>query len=202
MNNTKRKKRKSLSPRLSCPLQKSIALVGLMGCGKTSIGMRLARRINLTFVDSDHEIEKAAGHTVAEIFEKFGEDDFRKGERRVINRLLNQGENIVLGTGGGAFMDEQTRGRLKLKTLIIWLRVDIDILVERTSRRDTRPLLQKGNPQDIFQKLADERHPVYEESHIVVESGQSPHDVVVNDIIWQINKYLASDKNNQSEPEN
>ena len=156
----------------------------------------------LTESTTFHEIEKAAGHTVAEIFEKFGEDDFRKGERRGINRLLNQGENIVLGTGGGAFMDEQTRGRLKLKTLVIWLRVDIDILVERTSRRDTRPLLQKGNPQDIFQKLADERHPVYEESHIVVESGQSPHDVVVNDIIWQINKYLASDKNNQSEPEN
>ena len=165
-----------------------------MGCGKTTIGVRLARRLNLTFVDSDHEIEAAAGHTVEEIFEKFGEDDFRKGERRVINRLINEDKKIILGTGGGAFMDAKTRGRLKKQTIVIWLRVDVDLLVERTSKRDTRPLLKKGNPRKILQKLTEERYPIYEEAHIIVESGHGPHDTVVNDIIWKLNKYLAHEK--------
>lgn len=201
MDNSKKRKYISRAPHLKYPLRKSISLVGLMGCGKTTIGMRLGRRINLEFVDSDHEIELAAGHTVADIFDKFGEDDFRKGERKVINRLLNQDRNIILGTGGGAFMDEQTRKRLKHKTIVIWLCVDLDLLVERTSKRDTRPLLQKGNPQEIFKKLAKERYPIYEESHIIVESGQAPHDMVVNNIILQINKYLAPEKNDDSGPE-
>lgn len=194
MNNLKRKRKKSLSPRLRYPLRKSISLVGLMGCGKTTIGVRLARRLHLNFVDSDHEIEAAASHTVTEIFEKFGEDDFRKGERRVINRLISQDKNIILGTGGGAFMDPKTRGRLKTQTIVIWLRVDVELLVERTSKRDTRPLLRKGNPRKILQKLTEERYPIYEEAHIIVESGQGPHDAVVNDIIWKLNKYLASEK--------
>jgi|TARA_R110002096_G_scaffold436105_1_gene668032 shikimate kinase len=194
MNNLKRKRKKSLLPRLRYPLRKSISLVGLMGCGKTTIGVRLARRLHLEFIDSDHEIEAAAGHTVTEIFEKFGEDDFRKGERRVINRLISQDKNIILGTGGGAFMDQKTRGRLKKQTIVIWLRVDVDLLVERTSKRDTRPLLRKGNPRKILQKLTEERYPIYEEAHIIVESGQGPHDAVVNDIIWKLNKYLATEK--------
>lgn len=165
-----------------------------MGSGKTTIGVRLARRLHLKFMDSDQEIEKAAGHTVSEIFEKFGEEDFRKGERRVINRLVSQDKKIVLGTGGGAFMDQKTRGRLKRQTIVIWLKVDVDLLVERTSKRDTRPLLRKGNPRKILTDLAKERYPVYEEAHIVVESGQGPHDKVVNDIIWKLNKYLALEK--------
>ncbi|MBL4602672.1 MAG: shikimate kinase [Emcibacteraceae bacterium] len=194
MNNFKRKRKKGLSPRLRYPLRKSISLVGLMGSGKTTIGVRLARRLHSKFVDSDHEIEAAAGHSVAEIFEKFGEEDFRKGERRVISRLITQEKNIVLGTGGGAFMDLKTRGRLKAQTIVIWLKVDVELLVERTARRDTRPLLQKGNPRKILQKLIEERYPVYEEAHIIVESGQGPHDKVVNDIIWKLNKYLAIEK--------
>ncbi len=194
MNNLKRKRKKSLSPRLRYPLRKSISLVGLMGSGKSTIGIRLARRLHLNFVDSDHEIEVAAGHTVTEIFEKFGEEDFRKGERRVINRLISDKNKIVLGTGGGAFMDPKTRGRLKRQTIVIWLKVDVDLLVERTSKRDTRPLLKKGNPKKILQKLTEERYPIYEEAHITVESGQGPHDKVVNDIIWKLNKYLAIEK--------
>ncbi|MCC3861815.1 shikimate kinase [Pseudemcibacter aquimaris] len=194
MNSFNRKRRKNLAPRLRYPLRKSIALVGLMGSGKTTVGVRLARRLHLKFMDSDQEIEKAAGHTVSEIFEKFGEEDFRKGERRVINRLVNQDKKIVLGTGGGAFMDKKTRGRLKRQTIVIWLKVDVDLLVERTSKRDTRPLLRKGNPRKILTNLANERYPVYEEAHIVVESGQGPHDKVVNDIIWKLNKYLAIEK--------
>lgn len=194
MNNLKRKRKKNLAPRLRYPLRKSISLVGLMGSGKTTVGVRLARRLNLQFMDSDQEIEAAAGHTVAEIFEKFGEDDFRKGERRVINRLVSQDKKIVLGTGGGAFMDSKTRGRLKRQSIVIWLKVDVDLLVERTSRRNTRPLLQKGNPEKILKKLTEERYPVYKEAHITVESGQGPHDKVVNDIIWKLNRYLAIEK--------
>lgn len=194
MNNLKRKIKKNPAPRLRYPLRKSISLVGLMGSGKTTIGVRLARLLNMKFVDSDHEIELAASHTVSEIFEKFGEEDFRKGERRVIKRLITQESKIVLGTGGGAFMDPKTRGRLKRHTIVIWLKVDVDLLVERTSKRDTRPLLQKGNPRKILQKLTEERYPVYKEAHIVIESGQEPHDKVVIDIIWKLNKYLAIEK--------
>lgn len=194
MNNLKRKRKKGPTPRLRYPLRKSISLVGLMGSGKTTVGVRLARRLQLKFVDSDHEIEVAAGHSVSEIFEKFGEEDFRKGERRVINRLIGQDSKIILGTGGGAFMDPKTRGRLKRQTIVIWLKVDVELLVERTSKRDTRPLLRKGNPRKILQKLTDERYPIYKEAHIIVESGQGPHDKVVNDIIWKLNKYLAIEK--------
>lgn len=194
MNNFIRKRKKSLAPRLRYPLRKSISLVGLMGSGKTTIGVRLARRLQIKFVDSDQEIEAAAGHSVSEIFEKFGEEDFRTGERRVINRLITQDKKVVLGTGGGAFIDPTTRGRLKRQTIVIWLKVDVELLVERTSRRDTRPLLKKGNPRKILTQLANERYPVYEEAHIVVQSGQAPHDKVVNDIIWKLNKYLATEK--------
>jgi len=165
-----------------------------MGCGKSTIGIRLARQLNVKFLDSDTEIEAAAGHTVSEIFEKYGEEDFRTGERRVINRLITQDKKIVLGTGGGAFMDPKTRGRLSKKTIVIWLKVDVDLLVERTSKRNTRPLLKTGNPRKILQKLVEERYPIYKKAHITVESGQGPHDKVVSDIIWKLNKYLAIEK--------
>ena len=194
MNNLKRKRKNSLSPRLRYPLRKSLSLIGLMGSGKSTIGVRLARRLHVKFVDSDTEIEAAAGHSVGEIFEKFGEEDFRKGERRVINRLISEDKNIVLGTGGGAFMDPKTRARLIKQSIVIWLKVDVDLLVERTSKRDTRPLLKKGNPRKILQKLTEERYPIYKQAHITVESGHGPHDKVVNDIIWKLNKYLAVEK--------
>ena len=112
----------------------------------------------------------------------------------MINRLITQDNKVVLGTGGGAFIDQKTRGRLMRQSIVIWLKVDVDLLVERTSKRDTRPLLKKGNPRKILSQLAKERYPVYDQAHIVVQSGQGPHDKVVNDIIWKLNKYLAAEK--------
>ena len=164
-----------------------------MGSGKTTVGVRLARRLGISFVDSDAEIEIAAAHTVSEIFEKFGEEDFRNGERKVISRLISDKPNI-LGTGGGAFMDRETRKRLKDKTITIWLKADIDHLVERTSRRNTRPLLRDGNPEEILRKLAKKRYPVYGQAAITVETGAAPHEKVVNDIIWKLNQYLAKER--------
>jgi shikimate kinase len=164
-----------------------------MGAGKTTVGMRLARRLGIPFMDSDAEIEVAAGHTVSEIFEKYGEQDFRDGERKVINRLIT-GPHIVLGTGGGAFMDADTRRTLKDKSITVWLRADVELLVERTSRRNTRPLLKQGDPKQILRDLAAKRYPVYAEADITVESGAGAHEEVVNNIIRKLNHYLAEER--------
>lgn len=161
---------------------RTIVLVGLMGAGKTTVGRRLAKRLSLPFVDSDHEIEKAAGMSVAEIFECFGEADFRSGERRVIGRLLD-GKQQIVATGGGAFINEETRALIKEKGLSVWLDADIDILVERTARRDTRPLLKTGNPREILSKLAAERAPFYAQADIKVPSSDGPHEDVVERIV-------------------
>lgn len=193
MKRIKKNTIKTPSARLRYPLTKSISLIGLMGSGKTTVGVRLARRLGVNFVDSDAEIELAADHTVSEIFEKFGEADFRAGERKVISRLVSEKPN-VLGTGGGAFMDKETRKRLKEKTITVWLKADIEHLVERTSRRDTRPLLREGNPEDILRKLAKKRYPVYGQADITVETGAGPHEKVVMDIIWKLNQYLARER--------
>lgn len=174
-------------------MNKSISLIGLMGSGKTTVGVRLARKLGIDFVDSDTEIEIAADHSVNEIFEKYGEEDFRTGERKVISRLISHKPN-VLGTGGGAFMNPQTRKRLLERTITVWLKADIDLLVERTSRRDTRPLLREGNAEEILRNLAKIRYPVYGQAAITVETGTGPHEKVVNDIIWKLNKYLAPKK--------
>jgi len=170
-------------------------LIGLMGSGKTTVGLRLARKLGVDFVDSDAEIELAAGHTVSEIFEKFGEEDFRAGERKVIRRLISD-KPAVLGTGGGAFMDKETRHRLKKDTITVWLKADVDLLVERTARRDTRPLLRQGNPEEILRTLAKKRYPIYGQAAITVETGSGPHEKVVNDIIWKLNQYLAPRRKN------
>ncbi len=164
-----------------------------MGSGKSTVGIRLARKLGVKFVDSDAEIEVAAGHTVSEIFEKYGEEDFRNGERKVINRLITD-TPTVLGTGGGAFMDRETRKRLKEKTITVWLKANVDLLVERTSRRNIRPLLNQGNPEEILRKLARKRYPVYGQAAITVETGAGPHEKVVNDIIWKLNHFLAQEK--------
>lgn len=171
-----------------------------MGSGKTTVGIRLARKLGVAFVDSDAEIEIAADHTVSEIFEKYGEEDFRNGERKVITRLISDRPG-VLGTGGGAFMDRETRKRLKEQTITIWLKADINHLVERTARRDTRPLLRAGNPEKILRNLAKKRYPVYGRAAITVETGAGPHDKVVNDIIWKLNQYLAKEKKKQDNAE-
>ena len=165
-----------------------IVLIGLMGAGKTTIGRRLARALNLDFVDSDHEIEIAADMSVAELFESYGETEFRSLERRVISRLMD-GTQKVLATGGGAFINAQTRKLILDGALTIWLEADLETLVERTSRRDSRPLLNEGNPQDILQKLIEERYPIYKLAPIHVVSSDGPHEDVVKTAVKQIKDF-------------
>src|SRR3954465_6575311 len=141
-------------------LRKTVVLVGLMGAGKTSIGKRLAQRLNLSFVDADKEIETAAGCSIEEIFERLGEAQFRDGERRVILRLLENPVH-VLSTGGGAFMDAAIRARIKEVAIAVWLRADPERLVKRVSRRNNRPLLKQGNPRETLARLMDLRYPLY-----------------------------------------
>jgi shikimate kinase len=151
---------------------RTIVLVGLMGAGKTKIGRRLAARLNLPFFDSDQEIEAAAGETIEEIFANRGERVFRDGERRVILRLL--GEPVhVLATGGGAFMDGATRAAVGRRGVSLWLRADLDVLVQRVSRRSDRPLLKEGNPREVLAALIERRHPIYAEADVILDSGES-----------------------------
>jgi len=145
-----------------------IVLVGLMGAGKTSLGKRIAKATQLPFVDSDTEIEKAAGCSIPEIFERYGEAEFRSGERRVIERIL-EGEPAIVATGGGAFMDAGTRELIRRKAISIWLRADLETLVKRTRRRDDRPLLKGGDPREVLRRLIDERYPIYAEADIVID---------------------------------
>jgi len=162
--------------------RKSLVLIGLMGAGKSAIGRRLGKRLGLSFVDADKEIEAAAGKSVTEIFNDHGEDYFRDGERRVIARLLENGP-VVLATGGGAYMNEATRAEIADKGLSIWLKADLETLMERVSRRDTRPLLQAGDPRQIMQTLMDERYPVYASADITIESRDVPHEIIVEEIV-------------------
>ena len=159
-----------------------IVLIGLMGVGKTTVGRRLAQRLGLSFVDADEEIEEAAGMTVSEIFERFGEPYFRDGERRVIARLID-GSPKVIATGGGAFMNEQTRALILDRATAVWLEADIEVLVERVRRRDTRPLLKGRDPRDVLRDLAKLRNPVYALAPIHVCSQPSPHDATVKAIL-------------------
>ncbi len=164
---------------------RSLVMIGLMGAGKSAIGRRLGKRLGLRFVDADKEIEAAAGKTINEIFADHGEEYFRDGERRVIARLLGEGP-IVLATGGGAYMNEQTREEIAEKGLSIWLRAELDVLMERVSRRDTRPLLKAGDPREIMQRLMDERYPVYAGADVTIESRNVPHEIIVEEIVEAI----------------
>ncbi|MGI9353082.1 MAG: shikimate kinase [Rhizobiaceae bacterium] len=149
---------------------RSIVMLGMMGCGKSAIGKMLARKLNLDFKDADAEIEEAAGRSVAEIFEDYGEKEFRRLETRVIDRILNEGP-ALLALGGGAFMGEETRKIVAENGLSIWLKADLDLLLERVSRRPgKRPLLNKGNPKEILSNLLEEREPVYALADIHVMS--------------------------------
>ncbi|MGN6588777.1 MAG: shikimate kinase [Sphingomicrobium sp.] len=172
-------------------LDRPVVLVGLMGVGKSTVGRRLARRLGLSFVDSDAEIEDAAGYPAAEIFERFGEQDFRDGERRLVARLV-EGEIRVIATGGGAFVDPTTRKLLNERAITVWLDAPVEILAERTSRRDTRVQLRNGNPKAVLQKLDEERRPSYSEAHIHVKSGDGAHSDVVEAIVTALNNYLQS----------
>lgn len=163
-------------------LTKTVALVGMMGAGKTSIGKRLAARLEVPFKDADHEIEEAAGLTVAEIFAKFGEGEFRDGERRVIGRLLGEAPHI-LATGGGAFMDETTRTAMKQNAFTIWLDAPVEILLGRVKKRDTRPLLNNGDMRGTLEKLLAQRGPVYALADMTLDSHDGPHGSVVEKIV-------------------
>jgi shikimate kinase len=171
-------------------LDRSVVLVGLMGAGKTTIGRRLAARLGLPFVDADSEIEAAAGSTITEIFERHGEAAFRDGERRVIARLL-EGSPKVLATGGGAFMDPETRAAIRARGISVWLKAELDVLVRRCARRGNRPLLKQDDPRLVLERLMAERHPVYAEADIVVESGDGPHEAVVSEIIDKLAERMA-----------
>jgi shikimate kinase len=155
-------------------VDRPIVLVGLMGAGKTTVGRRLAALLRLPFIDADEEIEKAAGLTIPEIFELRGEAEFRQGERRVIARLL-QGAPHVLATGGGAFMNDETRALVKAHATSVWLRADLDVLMRRVEKRDTRPLLRGGDPRATMERLIAERYPVYAQADLAVDSNNGPH---------------------------
>jgi shikimate kinase len=164
---------------------KPIVLVGLMGVGKSTVGRRLASRLNLPFADADHEIERAAGMTVNEIFERFGEPYFRDGERRVIARLVD-GTPRVIATGGGAFINEETRALILDQALAVWLDAPPEVLAERVRRRDTRPLLRNRDPLQVLTDLAAIRNPIYAQAPIRVSSDRAPHDSAVGHILKAI----------------
>jgi shikimate kinase len=168
--------------------RRTIVLVGLMGAGKTKIGRRLALRLGLPFFDSDQEIEAAAGETIDEIFANRGERIFRDGERRVIARLL-AGPVHVLATGGGAFMDPLTREAIRRRGVSLWLRADLDILVQRVSRRNNRPLLNAGDPRAILAELIERRHPIYGEAAVTIDSGEGSPEMTVNRAIAALAAY-------------
>ncbi len=172
-------------------LNRGIVLIGLMGAGKSSVGRRLAKRLDLPFSDADQEIEKAADCTVEEIFARHGEAAFRAGERRVIARLLD-GPPQVLATGGGAFMDSETRTAISEKGISIWLRAELAVLLERVLRRNHRPLLKQGDPEQILLQLMAERDPVYGLADLTVSSNQGPHENVVEDIVEALQRHLAA----------
>ena len=171
-------------------LDRPIVLVGLMGVGKSTVGRRLARRLGLPFVDSDAAIEDAAGLSPAEVFERYGEQDFRDGERRLVARLI-EGEVRVIATGGGAYIDRRTRDLLNDRAITVWLDAPVDILAERTSRRDTRAQLRNGDRKATLEKLANERRQAYEQAHIHVKSGTGAHKDVVDEILRSLHDFLA-----------
>jgi shikimate kinase len=160
--------------------KRHIVLVGMMGAGKSTIGRRLAARLNLAFVDADTEIEMAAGMTIPEIFELHGEPHFRDGEARVIARLLDSASS-VLATGGGSFMREETRRRIAEKAVSIWLKADPEIIMRRVKRRADRPLLQTADPAATVSRLLREREPVYQHADITIASRDVPHDKIVDE---------------------
>ncbi|MCC2109697.1 MAG: 3-dehydroquinate synthase [Hyphomicrobiales bacterium] len=170
---------------------RSVVLVGMMGCGKTSAGRRLAERLGLPFVDADHEIEAAHQMTVADIFARYGEPYFRDGERRVMARLLASGPHVI-ATGGGAFMNAQTRARIAEFGISIWLRAEFDVLMKRVRRRPTRPLLQNPDPEGTLRRLMDERYPVYAKADVTVEARDAHFDAVVEDVMSALENHVAT----------
>jgi shikimate kinase len=175
----------AIASRISRP----VVLVGLMGVGKSTVGRRLAAMLKRDFVDADEAIVTAAQRSIPEIFENFGEPYFRDGERRVIARLIEEGHGVI-ATGGGAFVDPSTRALILERAIAVWIDCDIATLVQRTAKRNTRPLLRNGNPREILTKLADERRPFYAEAPIRVVSENGPHGATAQRIIEAIDQWL------------
>jgi shikimate kinase len=169
--------------------QKTIALVGLMGVGKSSVGRRLANVLGMPFADVDDQIEKAAGCSISDIFAERGEAEFREGERRVIARMLDEPPH-VMATGGGAFCQQATRTLIKQKAISVWLKADVDVLVRRVGRRDNRPLLKGRDAREVLAQLARDREPSYAQADIHIASGEAPHQAAVDAIVAALKAYL------------
>jgi len=170
-----------------------VVLVGLMGAGKSSVGRRLAEKLGAAFVDADQEIERAAGKTVSEIFTDHGEGYFREGERKVISRLLAGGIQ-VLATGGGAFMNEETRRNIREQGVSVWLKAPLPLLMKRVTKRQDRPLLKSGDPEAIMRRLMEERYPIYALADVTVESRDVQHGQMVNDVIRALAQWRGWDR--------
>jgi shikimate kinase len=180
-----------MTAQTSIEVPRTIVLVGLMGAGKTCIGRELAIRLGVPFVDADNEIEAAAGCAIEDIFRLYGEHEFRAGERRVMARLLD-GPAQVLATGGGAFMDPDTRRKTRERAISIWLRADLELLIGRVGRRSNRPLLRGKNAREVLAKLIDERYPVYAEADITVDSGREAPDSTVERVMRELAEFLGA----------
>lgn len=178
-----------MSPLPALP-RKTIALVGLMGVGKSSVGRRLGAALGLPFVDADTEVEAAAGRTIPEIFAAYGEPAFRDGERRVIARLL-EGEPHVLATGGGAFVNDETRALIKEKAISIWLKADLEVLARRVGRKDNRPLVKGRDPMEVLREQAEVRYPCYAQADITVQTGDTPHQEAVAAILEALKAHFT-----------
>lgn len=174
-----------------------VVLVGLMGAGKTSVGRRLASRLGLPFIDSDHAIEESARMSIPEIFAQLGEAEFRAGEKKVIARLLGEPQQVI-ATGGGAYMDPETRERIRERAVSVWLRADLPVLMRRVQKRQNRPLLQTADPEATMQALIDKRYPVYAEADCAVTSLEIPHDQMVNAVLDSMRTFLNGSPSSQS----
>lgn len=171
-------------------LSRHVTLVGLMGVGKTTIGRRLARRLGTAFADADEEVERAAGRSVKEIFADFGEPAFRDGERKVIARLLEDSAPMIIGLGGGAFINDETRALIKAQAISIWLKADLGVLVERVGRKPgARPLLAQGDPAEIMARLERERSPIYAQADIVVDTSVGSHEQSADQVLDALAQY-------------
>jgi shikimate kinase len=172
--------------------RRSVVLVGMMGSGKSSVGKRLATRLGLPFVDADTEIETAAGMSIPDIFAQRGETEFRDGERRVIARILATRSPLVLATGGGAYMNPDTRARIAEFGISVWLKADVDVLMRRVRKRSNRPLLRTADPEGTMRRLLAEREPVYSQADITVISSDDPHEIVVEAALAELERATSS----------
>ena len=177
--------------------KKTIVLVGIMGAGKSTVGKILADRLGMRFIDADQEIERAAGCTITDFFEKYGEVEFRKGEERVISRIL-AGEPCVLATGGGAFMSEATRLLIKKMATSVWLRVSFEVLAKRLEKRSDRPLLQTTDPQQTLKALIKKRYPIYNDADFIVDAENDGVDITVSKVVECLDDYCYSEQSVES----